>query len=258
MRQAALTLILLAACSFTIGCSNPDLYARHNLSQARTVVEASINDIGGLQNWQHVAAIHATAVVAFYQDNGQADIDRLSVVMNFQKGTICVTGQSSQGIWTGTVDQAGSCQVQGTTRSAAEICRELRMLLHRSAGQLNLVSGRERAQTFSTAAKIEGIDVVRTGAVDNHGQPLAYYFDTTTCMLRFITAGADQPGKDGNIAIYPPRESYYTLPCGVLFPKSFRVMKIGQNVLLSDKPVMEVEFSNVTVEMAHPMSPSFR
>ena len=96
--------------------------------------------------------------------------------------------------------------------------------------------------------RVEGVAVVRVGVDDPSGQVVAYYFDASTNMLRFVTGGADAPGGAGNITVYSPRESYTMLPNGLAFPKAFRINKIGQDVLLSDKPVLEVEFSNVTVE----------
>lgn len=247
MRQASLALVIFSAGLLLAGC-NADPYTKCNLGPAGPVVRASIENIGGLAKWNCVDKIHATAVVAFYQDNGQADLDRLCVTMDYKAGTIEVTGQSPTGAWSACVSEAGLCKTQNAPRPAAVICRELLMMMHRTAGPLNLAICREQAANVCNA-KIEGVAVVRVGVISRCGRPApcAYYFDATTSMLRFITAGADEPGKTGTITVYTPRESYMMLPNGLVFPRSFRVVKIGQNVLLSDKPVMEVEFSDVSV-----------
>lgn len=245
MRHAVIALVTLAGILFQAGC-NSDPYARHKLGPAREVVAASIDAIGGLNAWQQVDKVYATAVVAFYQPSGQADIDRLAITMDFKAGTITAEGLTPEGSWMATVTRKGDCTIQGA-RSKESVCQELMMVLHRCAGPLNMVMGDERA-TAVGPAKIEGVPVVRVGVQGGKDQTRAYYFDATTNLLRFVTCGSDSPGGDGSITVYTPRESYIMLPNGLVFPRSFRVIKIGSNVLKSDTPVMDVDFSDIRAE----------
>jgi hypothetical protein len=247
MRQAVLALVTLTGISLLAGC-NSDPYAKYKLGPAREVVTASIDAVGGLSNWEQVDKVYATAVVAFYQPSGQADIDRLAITMDLRAGTITAEGMSPEGSWMATVTRKGDCTLQGA-RSKDSVCQELMMVLHRSAGPLNMVLGNERP-TSAGPAKIEGVPVVRVGVQGGKDQTKAYYFDATTNLLRFVTNGADRPGGDGNITVYTPKESYIMLPDGLVFPRSFRVIKIGSNVLKSDTPVLDVDLTDIRVEQS--------
>ena len=77
MRQVVLAVTVLTAGLLLGGCSS-DPYAKFNLGPARDVVAGSIDALGGLTAWEGVGKVHATAVVSYYQANGQADIDRLT------------------------------------------------------------------------------------------------------------------------------------------------------------------------------------
>ena len=69
----------------------------------------------------------------------------------------------------------------------------------------------------------------------------AYYFNAETSLLRFATAGGDQPGGDGTVTVY----SYRVASNGMAFPAKISVMRIGQHVLIGDRPVLEVEYRQV-------------
>jgi len=245
MRQVVLAVTVLTAGLLLGGCSS-DPYAKFNLGPARDVVAGSIDALGGLTAWEGVGKVHATAVVSYYQANGQADIDRLTLTFDFDAGQVEAMGLTPEGCWKATVTRDGKCTIQGA-RSKDATSRELGLLLSRSAGPLNFVTSKTKVKAVAKT-RVEGVAVVRVGVDDPSGQVVAYYFDASTNMLRFVTGGADAPGGAGNITVYSPRESYTMLPNGLAFPKAFRINKIGQDVLLSDKPVLEVEFSNVTVE----------
>jgi hypothetical protein len=245
MRQAVLALTVLTSSLLLGGCSS-DPYARFNLGPAHDVVPASIDALGGLQAWQNAGKVHATAVVSFYQADGQADVNRLSVTFDYGAGVVEAQGQSPEGSWKATASRDGRYSIQGAPPKG-DLKQELLLLLTRSAGPLNFVTTRTQVKAVAPTS-VEGVAVVRVGVQDPNGQAVAYYFDAATNMLRFVTSGADAPGGEGTITVYPPRESYVMLPNALAFPKSFRVNQIGQNVLLSDRPVLEVEFSKVTVE----------
>jgi hypothetical protein len=194
-----------------------------------------------LHDWQRVQRIDATALVTSYDSGGLQTVDRVKLSMDFRSGEIRAHGQSTLGPWSAQADRRGGCTGSGP----AGVCRNMKIILHRSAGPLNLLYGDKVGAV--RWARVSGQDVVRVGAQGQDKAPLAYYFDTTTSMLRFLTSGGDAPGARGTVTIYGPKESYVMLPDGLVFPRTFRLVKIGRDTLVGEQPVLEVEFSDIRI-----------
>ncbi|RPI62192.1 MAG: hypothetical protein EHM48_04485 [Planctomycetaceae bacterium] len=248
MRLAHVSLILTVAGLIFTGCKPPEDPLGNRLGPARDVINASVQAIGSLPDWQKVTNVSATAIVASYDADGNKTVDRLMLNMDIWGGVITADGASPQGAWSARVSDDGTCTTTGSPSLGKEaLCRELGTILHRVRGPLNMLA--EREQVLSAHRdRVDGINVNRV-AVEGRGKTkMVYYFDAATNLLRFVSEGDETPGSKGTVTIYGQRESYAALPNGLTMPRKFRVVKVGQHVMIGDKPVLDVELSDITVQ----------
>jgi hypothetical protein len=236
---------VLAACLLA-GCCKAG-YQGCDLGAARQAVVGSIDSMGGIDRWRSVDEINATAIVTTYDEKGQAFANSQQQSIALQSGVITASAQVGMGgQWHARINADGSADwdATGVADSAAMAGREadaLRAILHRVRGPLNLCLYGEKP---AGAGKVDigGHQYIRVPVEPNKARIMAYYFDAQTYALAMVTAGADAAGKQGTITIY----SYQMLPNGLAFPAHISIFKIGQHVLKSDEPVLEVEFKGVT------------
>ncbi|MFB3892366.1 MAG: hypothetical protein ACE15C_10130 [Phycisphaerae bacterium] len=237
MRQVCVALAVMFAGALAGGCGG-ETYP--NLGPAREVITKSIDSIGGLKDWQKVKTVQAVAIVTSYDNAGAALVDRLDLTMDFAAGTIQAAGRATTGSWTAKADIGGAFGSEGPAPAAMVSC--LPTILHRCEGPLNFLHT-DKALNIRRA-RVNGADVDRVGATGPNGARLAYYFDTVTGLLRFLSAGDDTAGGRGTVTIYG-RESYVMLPSGLVFPHKFRIVKLGRDTLVGETPVLEVEFTDI-------------
>ncbi len=239
-------LILFCAGVFlvaSIGCGPADVYSQYELGDARNVVATCVESSGGLAAWQEVEKIDAAATITFYGEAGQANVDGVELSIDIKDGSIIAKGASPDGSWTAIAWDSGKTFVHGSpSATSAQIASYLPLILHRARGAMNLL-GRDETVASSERMRLDGFDVIRVGVAGNTDWAIAYYFDSTTCELRFVTGGSEQPGTGGTVTSY----QYKMLPDGITFPTKIRVLKTGQYVLVGEKPLLELEFSQVII-----------
>lgn len=242
-------IIVALACGTLLGgcgTGNADLYAEHNLGAAREIVETCIESSGGLRAWRKVRCIQANAVIATYNDRGQAYVNRLRVSIQID-GKITATARTARGQWRATMEEQVLTDFETSGFRAdpamkARVSSTLAILARRLPGPLNLLSGKLIGDVDRVI--VEGTDMVRVRVADEDASsPAAYYFDAADASLLFVTEGGDSPGSDGAITKY----AYTIIPNGLVFPKSIRVVRMGEHMLLGGIPVLEASFSDVTV-----------
>lgn len=217
------------------------------LGPARETVIASLNAMGSLEAWRKVGQIRAKAVVTMYDEKGQAYVNRQDQVIGLSAGKIVARATTPQGAWKAQVVLDGPSELEspGFQLDPAiknRILASLATELHRVGGPLNFILADERARSREPA-RVGGVDVVRVGVGADNRRAIAYYFDATTHLLRFLTSGADKAGHKGTVTVY----TYMMLPGGMAFPRRIRVVEIGQHVLVGEKHVLDVDFSDVTL-----------
>jgi len=211
---------------------------------AGRVVEAGIDCMGGRRAWRAAGDIIADVVVTVYDEAGRPYSNRHRQRIDVTGGTIVATARTPQGRWTARAHDS-RCRLSGWSGEAAteaRISSALAMLSHRIRGPLNLLGAGERPGQ-ARRMRVGGVDVIRVGVAGETSNALAYYFDAGDGMLRFVTAGADEPGGDGTVTLY----EYAILPGGLAFPKRICVVTVGRHVLIGARPVLVAEFAAVEV-----------
>jgi len=244
MKRAGLMAAMALAACVSAGCQPSDPYARYDLGNARDIVLASMDSIGGLDAWREVDHVDCAAVVRVYDDRGQPYVNRLHQRIDVARAEIIATATTPQGRWRATMDADGEGGVSGAVHPDRWrlIRPALATLAHRVRGPLNLLAGNERADGADTMT-VGGYEVVRVGVSGDNRNAVAYYFDAHNGTLRFVTSGADAPGRDGTVTLY----TWGMLSNGMAFPRSITVVKIGQNVLIGPETLIEADFSDVEI-----------
>lgn len=234
-------------CTFLIGCQGRMDFQAAKLGPAGDTIRMSINSIGGLTAWEQVREVKATALLTLYNDQGQPFITQATIRIDPVKGQLIAAGPSGEGLWRATIDEKGQrlFETKGYSPVAEQqsrICDALMTVLAQVNGPLNFLKTDVQAGRASSPT-IAGMRLTRVGISGNTRGVQAYYFDRVTGTLRFLTVGADQAAKPGSVTLF----TYATLPDGMAFPKSMQVVKIGENILISDQAILEVNFSNVVL-----------
>ena len=228
------------------GLSGPDPYRR--LGPARDIVSASVEWLGGYDTWGRLGPVRASAVVSIHDSNGQAYVSRQQQTIDIHGGRLVAAAHTAQGPWTATVHDSGRYDLGGSgvvfdRQMQERICGELATLLHRVRGPLNLLRGSEKVNSVERT-RLGGEDVIRVAVDGSGGQAIAYYFEATSGVLRYVTAGSERPGAEGTVTVY----TYMMLPNGMAFPRRIRVVETGENVVIGLRPVFEAEFTDVEVD----------
>ena len=241
---------LLAAGVLLSGCASgkTDAYGKYRLGASRDVVAAAVESMGGLKMWESASSIRADAVVTSYDAGGTAYTNRYKLTVDLKAETITAEADEAVGSWRAVVDTEGNCRLAESGFRADEatqkrIASSLAIILHRLRGPLNMLSGNERAKT-PARRRLGGEEVIRVGVTDFKGDAVAYYFDPASSHLKYVTAGADKPGRRGTIT----RLTYTALPSAAALPKHIEVFRIGRYVLLGRWPVLEATLSNFSIE----------
>jgi hypothetical protein len=188
-----------------------------------------------------------TAIVTTYAYDkaGQKYTDRQKMVVGLGANAISASGATPLGTWTARATQSGLASTAADPRVDSALVSQrmgkvLPILLHRLRGPYNLLDGPEVARS-EQKTQVDGMPVVRVGVTGDNSKAVAYYFEAATGILKYVTAGADSPGGDGTVTLY----AYRSLENGATFPSLIRVNRIGQNVLLGEVPIFQVEISDV-------------
>ncbi|HUS90509.1 MAG TPA: hypothetical protein VM695_01620 [Phycisphaerae bacterium] len=245
MRRAPLGMLCVMGTAMLCGCLSERERMMRRLGPAASITTASMDNLGWCKLGEKAEEVHFTAIVTSYDKAGRSYTDRQEMEVDLEDGTITSIGGTPQGSWQAAATESGKFSLKAD-RGVDEAKVEQRMgptlltLLHRLRGPYNLLGKRERARTAQDT-RVDGQPVVRVAVEGDNRMAIAYYFDATLGVLKYVTAGGDRPGGDGTITLY----EYDSLPDGVLFPKTIRVVRLGEHVLIGETPVFEVEISNV-------------
>jgi len=242
--------VLLAAGFWLCGCApgKTDAYTRYRLGASRDVVSASVEAMGGLKMWESAHTIRTDAVVTSYGAGGTAYTNRYKLTVDLKDETITAEAHEAVGSWRATIDNEGDFRFTENGFHADQATRKriassLALILHRIRGPLNMLSGNERVKS-PTRTRLGGGEVIRVGVTDLKGDVVAYYFDPVGSHIKYVTAGADKPGRSGTIT----HLTYAPLPGAAALPKHIEVFRIGRYVLLGNRPVLDATLSNFRIE----------
>jgi hypothetical protein len=224
-----------------------DTKAYGRLGPAQGIVSTSLQWMGGYEAWRTMKPVEAEAVVTVYAASGPWYVNRQAQVIDLADGELEATARTGEGTWRASARVGGRCRLKTDgPRPAPEMvrrtCGALQTLAHRVRGPLNLLGGDETVLSVGKT-RLAGEDLVRVAVQIEDGRADGYYFNGTTGELRYVTAGVDEPGRKGTITTY----TYTMLPNGLIFPRHIRVMEIGDNALLSRRPILDVEYTEVRI-----------
>ncbi len=233
----------LAGCPGRFGRNDP--YA--NLGQAKDIVTTAVERIGGLDAWRDVGRVRASATVTTYERGGPTHVNRQQQTIYLHAEKLVATARTGEGSWRAVARADGRCKVRAKgfamdPRSRERICDESVLMLRRVFGPLDLLDS-DREVGPVTKTRLEGEDLVRVGARGVDGVALAYYFQALSGELRFVTAGEGQADGRTTVTTY----TYMMLPNGMAFPQHIRVVAKGRNVLVGDRPILDVRYTNVEI-----------
>jgi len=242
--RGATWLAVCGAC--LVGCQDPNPYKRFNLGPAEKTVAGAVEAMGGLKAWQGLRQVRAVGMVTWHDPSGKTYTNSQEYWFDFAAGTLKATGRTPRGRWRAVVDEEGNL-LERTGLDAAGVGSErtvatLVTILHRVAGPLNLLGKSERV-AGAEALRVDGVAMTRVPVAGDTHRAAAYYFDGATSLLAMVTAGADRPGGEGTVTLY----TYAKHPGGLAFPTRLRIIEIGRHVLVGATPVLEVEFSEVSL-----------
>lgn len=234
---------IAAACTVLIGlwiggCATPPPVS----SSGPDCAIAGFLQSSGLAKLQQ-ARVRALAIVTIYE-KGRSLSNRQYQVFDFKDKIITATAATGTGTWCAEVPAVGEARITGKTtfEDSKSIERTLRLLLHRARGPLNLMDGVEHPACAQDVCLLDE-PLVRIAVTGDNRFAVAYYFDRATGLLKYVTSSADRPGGEGTITIY----TWQKLPGGGVFPKTIKIMQIGQYALIGEQPVLEASYSDVSV-----------
>lgn len=238
--------LLLAALSSGCGPAAEDPYASAELGPARDVVVRAIEATGGLEAWRGAGPLAGDAVLALYDAQGRKRILAVSLRADLPAGRLHAEGRTPQGRWQVTADQRGNGSVEGAgldPSTQKRVLSALRLLAHRLRGPTNLLVEGVRPQG-TEGTRLVGVDLTRVPVRGDRQDVAAYYFAAQSGRLKFVTAGGDEPGADGSVTIY----EYSDSPPVGLAPRRIRVVRIGRNVLVGDRRVLDLELLRLRMQ----------
>lgn len=220
--------------------SQPNLGRR----PVRAEVLRSVQAMGGMQ----ALTTHTYRASAIVTQSGPFDSPmtwQVRMQIDPVEQTITASAPAGRGSWKATVAKGRpTFQASGafhpTEQEKRVICGMLQAVLHRVSGPLNFYLAGEKATGLSTAA-IDGQEFRRVGVLESAADIRAYYLDPQTHLIRYATATADAPNRPGTVTTY----QWQPVRGGVKFPKTLRVVNIGQNALIGQEEVLSVEFTHV-------------
>jgi hypothetical protein len=235
-----------------IGCAAPTPAPRTNPNprpnlvhrSADPTVNRSLQAMGGLDRLTTHAYL-VSATVTQYSPSDPPTIWQVQMRIDPAMRTLGAHAPTGSGQWRAAV-QGSLCSLdaqgdhQPTALQRKAICEMVQTVLHRVSGPLNFDVADEQSRG-TTGAVVDGEHVLRVGVAGGDAGIRAYYFDPSTGLLRFASAGSDAPGKPGTVTIY----TWQKVRGGVMFPQTLRVVDIGQHTLVGLKDVLEVDFDRV-------------
>ena len=220
--------------------------------------EQAIQAVGGLDAWEDIEQIQARAVVKVYDESGQAFVTEQTQTIGLwgvdrrrwgvlpgRAPYLMMTAPVAGGVWSGRVSLDGREQLDSTAGPIDPEIRQahlraLKMLLYRLRGPLNLL---DQPIDSVSQRRIEDDTYTRI-ATSYKGQSQSYYLRVDNDLLSMLTEGADQAGGPGTVTLY----EYRRLSNGLVFPSRIRVMRLGDYVLIGQRPILEVEYLEVTMQ----------
>ncbi len=253
MKLALTLLVCLAGGTILAGCGGSlasSMPGGDNI-QTNTLVDKSIDAIGGAAAWSKVNAIDCWAIVTSYDEAGLATLSRLKLSIYPGPRKISTVIETSDGPVNVTADESGLVKSKIKTRIfgdklAPEVSqrlnRELPIILYHVLGPLNLADETETPGNVSNV-QIAGEDLIRMSVSGGSDGGDAYYFKGQGGLLRLVTLGAGEKGSQATAALY----DYMKLPDGLSVPRRIKIAKIGRTSIIGDQTVLDIELSDVSI-----------
>jgi hypothetical protein len=245
MRTVEYAWVCLVAGLWLVGCEDPRVRLAQRLGPAKEIVQTSMDNLGWSRSGAELRSARFTAIVTTYDQTGKSYTDRQEMLFELAQDKLTTVGGTPQGRWKASIDDDGRFRLRAEppvdrTKVQARMAPALATLLHRLRGPYNLLDRQEHARSAERTS-VGGHAVVRVGVDGDNRQAVAYYFDAASGILRLVAAGADRAGAEGTVTEY----QYDSHPNGMLFPSRIKVCRIGEQVLVGQTPVFEVELSEV-------------
>ena len=235
--------------AFQVGCQQEQRTfkappAQAGAAPARQLALESADIIGG-PRWDRLQVVSGRMILTLFDVRQQRYVLPGRIELHLQTHTIRADGVTPRGPWHITLVDRQGWKVLGDGLSEIEYQRvgmALATVLHRFRGPWNLLSGIERPGEVSETS-VGGESVLRVDVTQTPYTTEAYYFDPDLKRLRFVSADADTPGKDGTVTMY----DWASFGDGLMLPTHMQARAIGDHVLLGDARVWDFELSDVQV-----------
>ena len=219
------------------------------LAKAPWMVKRCIANAGGLAKWGDVSRIETTVLLSLTGPKGAVYHNCFEMrVFLFKDKTgarLVATAPTPHGKMVVALNKDGEDEVPTSyadpERAAAK--KAFAHLIRRVSGPFAMLAADEPLIQSREPVRLGGHDCIRVTIGKDNTQS-AYYLDAKSGELLYVTEGGDYPNSGGTITAYTMQE----LPLGVKFPKTIRIMKIGENVLLGDELLIEAEFQKVELK----------
>jgi hypothetical protein len=213
------------------------------MGPGRETIVGAIEAIGGVQAWNRVRSINATALVTLYRDGRDGHTTLQDQQIDVHAGTLQARTATPRGSWRAEVDVNGESDISGAfvDRDLAErTAEELVTLARRVRGPLAFLDGDITAGQ-AERVRIAGEDLIRVPVSGRRAGAAGCYFLATTHLLRYVTEGSNADGEPETVTVY----TYMVHPNGLAFPQRIRVLRTGEFVLVGQAPLLDVQFTNV-------------
>jgi len=246
---------MLVFCVFS-GCDSPGIKYSENAAKKEAesdakfpfarfaalpkVFKRSVTATGGVEEWKKVRRIEGDLVLQLYGRWGRPYADRFFIKMLFDSGLVVrrvVAISASSRELRVDMDRRGndhSSRYDENPELQLDIGKALFRYAHEFGGPWKLLTCKKVEQKGQR--QILGKQYIKV-EVSNGG----YYFKPDTALLRFVTSGADMPGKEGLVTKY----SYRNDKSGVMVPGVIEIVKIGRHILVSEEVVMRGQMSDM-------------
>ena len=216
-----------------------------NFNKAPEVVRNAIIKTGGISNWSTIRKIKGIAIVSDYiTQPGKVTATQFKYIAKLTSNQIAksitvdeIKNDNPLRFTAFSKDETlASCLGEKDSEKLykgffALVCDQL-------TGALNLLPANISAKDISKV-RIHGETFIR---IANRATKGAYYFDPKTSLLRFVTDGADKPGKLGTISIFTYKANAHQCE----LPESIEIRKIGDRVLLGNDQLFIIDLANTT------------
>jgi len=227
------------------------------LTTAPSVTTVDAQSLGAVDWLRDVSTLEATALITTYDATGAAHVSASSLKVDVDAGKLRARCNIPGGWWKARISLDGwsltnpigwdSLRTGGDARltraEREQIIRNLRLILHRLRGPINLLRGGGERIVDAAPTVAGARDLTRVLVT---GRPLlvsAYFFERNAPRLRMIAQDGYEPGQPGTVTLYETRHTTE----GAVLPVGLDVRQLGLDTLTSQRRVLSVRLKDVSL-----------